>query len=51
MEKKSSKGLVLKEFPKHLKYVFLDKDRSKPVIIAANLIAEIAKSSGNSQKT
>ena len=29
MEKKSSKGLVLKELPKHQKYAFLGKERSK----------------------
>ena len=40
MEEKSSEGLVLKEFPKHLKYVFLDKEKSKHVIIASNLTAE-----------
>ena len=40
MEEKGFEGLVLKELPKHLKYVFLEKDRSKHVIIAANLTAE-----------
>ena len=39
-EEKSSKGLVLKEFPKHLKYAFLGKEWSKPMILAADLIAE-----------
>ena len=34
---KSSKELILKEFPRHLKYAFLGAKRSKPVIIAANL--------------
>ena len=34
---KSSKGLILKELPKHLKYAFLGAERSKPVIIAADL--------------
>ena len=40
VEGKISKGLVLKELPKHMKYVFLGEERSKPVIIATNLIAE-----------
>ena len=40
MEENSSKGLVLKELPKHMKYAFLGKERSKPVILAANLTAE-----------
>ena len=40
MEENSYEGLILKELPKNLKYVFLDKERSKSVIIAANLIAE-----------
>ena len=40
VEEKISEGLVLKEFPKHLKYVFLGEERSKPVIIAANLTVE-----------
>ena len=39
-EEKSSKGLILKEFPKHLRYVFLGEEKSKPVIITAYLIAE-----------
>ena len=39
-EDKSYEGLVLKEFPKHLKYVFLGKERFKPVIIATNLTVE-----------
>ena len=39
-EEKSSEGLILKELPKHLKYVFLSEEKSKPVIIAAYLIAE-----------
>ena len=34
---KSYEGLILKELPKHLKYVFLEVERSKPVIIAADL--------------
>ena len=40
VEEKSSEGLVLKELPKNLKYVFLEEEKSKPVIIAANLTAE-----------
>ena len=40
VEEKSSEGLVLKELPKHLKYVFLEEERSKPVIIAADLTTE-----------
>ena len=40
VEEKSSKGLVLKELPKHLKYAFLGKERSKPVILASNLTVE-----------
>ena len=39
-EEKSSEGLVLKEFPRHLKYAFLDEERSKPMIIATHLIVE-----------
>ena len=31
---KSSEGPILKELPKHLKYVFLVVERSKPMIIA-----------------
>ena len=37
---KSSKGLILKELPKHLKYAFLGAERSKPMIIATNLIED-----------
>ena len=33
----SSKGLILKELPKHLKYAFLEAEKSKPVIILADL--------------
>ena len=33
----SSKGLILKELPKHLKYSFLEAGKSKPVIISADL--------------
>ena len=39
-EKKSSERLILKELPKHLKYVFLGEEKSKPVIIAADLTKE-----------
>ena len=39
-EDKSFEGLVLKELPKHLKYAFLGEERSKPVLIAANLTVE-----------
>ena len=39
-EEKSSEDLVLKELPKHLKYAFLSEERSKLVIIVANLTAE-----------
>ena len=35
--KKSYEGLILKELPRHMKYVFLEEDRSKPMIIAADL--------------
>ena len=37
---KISEGLILKELPKHLKYAFLGEEKSKPVIIAANLTTE-----------
>ena len=40
---KSSEGLILKEFPKQLKYAFLGKEKSHPVIIAANLTSENEK--------
>ena len=33
----SLEGLVLKEFPKHLKYAFLKAGKSKPIIISADL--------------
>ena len=36
-ENTSSKGLILKELPKHLKYPFLQPEKGKPVIIAAEL--------------
>ena len=39
-EEKSSKGLILKELPKHLKYVFLGEEKSKPVIITSDLTVE-----------
>ena len=35
-EEKSSEGLILKELPKHLKYVFLGEEKSKLVIIATD---------------
>ena len=34
---KSSKGLILKELPKHFKYAFLGVERAQPVIIAVDL--------------
>ena len=34
---KSSKGLILKELPEHLKYVFLQPEKGKLVIISAGL--------------
>ena len=40
---KSSEGLILKELPKHLKYVFLGAKRAQPVIIAADLTVEKEK--------
>ena len=40
MEEKSFEGLVLKELPEHLKYVFMEEERSKPIIIVANLTAK-----------
>ena len=39
-EEKIFEGIILKELPKHLKYVFLGKEKSKPVIIETNLIVE-----------
>ena len=33
----SSEGLIMKELPKHLKYPFLEAEKSKPVIISADL--------------
>ena len=32
----SSEGLILKELLEHLKYGFLEAEKSKPVIISAN---------------
>ena len=43
VEEKSSEGLVLKELPKNLKYVFLEEERSKPIIIAVDLMIEKEK--------
>ena len=43
VEKKSSDGLVLKELPEHLKYVFLGEKRSQLVIIAVDLTLEEEK--------
>ena len=40
---KSSDGLILKELPKHLKYEFSGEEKSKPVIIAADLTLEKEK--------
>ena len=37
---KSYEGLIMKELPKHLKYAFLGVERSKPVIIAVDLIED-----------
>ena len=36
-ENTSSEGLILKEFPEHLKYAFLQPEQAKPVIISAGL--------------
>ena len=36
----SSKGLILNEFPKHLKYSFLGVERAQPIIIAVDLTKE-----------
>ena len=33
----SSEGLIMKELPKNLKYPFLEAEKSKPVIISADL--------------
>ena len=35
--KTSSKGLILKELPEHLKYAFLQLEKAKPVIISVGL--------------
>ena len=37
MKETSSKGLTLKELPNQLKYVFLEPEREKPVIISVAL--------------
>ena len=34
----SAEGLILKEFPSHMKYAFLEIEKGKPVIISAELI-------------
>ena len=39
-EEKCTKGLFLKDLPKHLKYAFLGERRSKHVILAADLTVE-----------
>ena len=36
-ENTSSKGLILKELPEHLKYYFLQQEKRKPIIISAEL--------------
>ena len=36
-ENTSSKGLILKELPEHLKYAFLQLEQAKPVIISSEL--------------
>ena len=36
-ENTSSEGLILKELPEHLKYVFLQPEKGKPIIIADGL--------------
>ena len=33
----SVEGLVLKELPSHLKYVFLEPEKGKPIIISTEL--------------
>ena len=40
VEEKSSERLVSKELLEHLKYLFLEEEKSKHVIIAANLTVE-----------
>ena len=40
VDEKSYKGLVQKELPKNLKYAFLGEERSKPIILAADLTVE-----------
>ena len=39
-EEKIFEGPILKELPKHLKYIFLGEEKSKPIIIAAYLTVE-----------
>ena len=52
VEEKSSKGLALKELPKHLKYVFLEEERSKACYNSSRLdCRERAKSGENYEKT
>ena len=36
-EETSAEGLVLKEFPNHLKYAYLELPKSKPMIISSRL--------------
>ena len=43
---KSFEGLILKELPKHLKYVFLGEEKSKHVVITTNLTTKKEKKSG-----
>ena len=40
---KSSEGLILKELPMHLKYTFLEEEKSKPIIITVDLTLEKEK--------
>lgn len=40
-EKKTLDGLLLKKLPKHLKYVFLGENDTKPIIISTNLNEEM----------
>ena len=37
---KNFEGLILKQFPKHLKYAFLGEEKSKLVIIAVDLTSK-----------
>ena len=43
VEKKSSDGLVLKDLLEHLKYAFLGKEISQPVITSVDLTLEEEK--------